>query len=268
MATQAATPSSSSALASSSTALLARLHPSLYLSNHLAHSSRPASSASSTKAPLDAPAVDVNLSPLTASSSRQPPGVPSPSALARWGSTTVICNITPTIVYPDAVQGSAATTTSSQSASTIVPSISLTPLSSPSSDFKSGPPSEYAQHIAERLFAFLDAGLPFDKSVLNIATDGDDEDSRVRAKWCLFADCSVIGFDGGLLEASFLAIVAALRQCKQARRRRRACRWLLNSQRYSRPSRQCICPRHTFPWTTRTSLHLLSHRTIGVSETT
>lgn len=36
--------------------------------------------------------------------------------------------------------------------------------------------------------------------------------STVKAKWCLFADCTVIGFDGALLEASFLAVVAALRQ--------------------------------------------------------
>ncbi|CAO1614472.1 unnamed protein product [Sympodiomycopsis kandeliae] len=203
-----------SALGSSSAPLLARLHPSLYLSNHLSHSSRPSTSTSS---PLEFPTVDINLSPLHSADSSSSE-IPSPSSLVRYGSTTVICKISPTIVYPDAITGSSHNSNSSSSSTTnsntIIPSIVLSPLSSPSSDFKSGPPSSYAQQITERLYSILDSSLPFDKDVLNIPADEDaeEEQGRVRAKWCLFADCSVIGFDGGLLEASHLAIVSALRQ--------------------------------------------------------
>lgn len=72
--------------------------------------------------------------------------------------------------------------------------------------------------------------MPFDPSALHIPTDlnvaggeaGEEaaqigsgsgsSKERVRAKWTLFADCVVIGFDGALLETCMLAIVAALRQ--------------------------------------------------------
>lgn len=216
MASSAAGPSTSTQSADTSTSLLARLHPSLYLSHHLAHSSRPSTSTNSS---LESPPIDINLSPLTTSSShRQPSSIPSPSSLVRYGSTTVICNITPTIVYPDAVSGSTLASSSAQSSNTLIPSITLTPLSSPSSDFKSGPPSEYAQHVTERLYSFLEDAMPFDWSCLEIPTDeqqlAQGTEKRVRAKWALFADCSVIGSDGTLLEASFLAVVTALRQCE------------------------------------------------------
>ncbi|PWN22328.1 hypothetical protein BCV69DRAFT_311140 [Microstroma glucosiphilum] len=217
---------------SNASALLARLHPELYLSNHLAHSSR---SSSSTSSPLTFPQVDLNLGPISSSSSsaNRTAGIPSPSALVKYGSTTVICNITPSIVYPSAAESSSSSSSSSSrasssSSSTIIPSISLTPLSSPSNDFKSGAPSNYAQATTERLFSFLDAAMPFEPSVLHIPTDlvaADDSagkeavqsgssgsGGRVRAKWTLFADCVVIGFDGALLETCMLAIIAALRQ--------------------------------------------------------
>ncbi|CAO1619829.1 unnamed protein product [Parajaminaea phylloscopi] len=202
--------SSASTLAAASSSLLARLHPELYFSSHLAHSVRP----SSSRVPLEFPNVDLNLGPVSshASSSKRPDWVPSPSALAKIGSTTVICKITASIVYPGAAPASA----SSPACSTLVPTLNLTPLSSPSSDFKSGAPSTFAQFTTEKLFEFLDSSMPFDPSVLDIPLEagaGEPEDGRkVRAKWCLFADCSVIGFDGALLETSMLAIVAALRQ--------------------------------------------------------
>lgn len=202
------------AMDAASSSLLARLHPSLYMSRHLAHSSRPWSS----RPPLEFPKVSVNLGPISSarSSSNRPSWVPSPSALARYGSTTVICNITASIVYPIEAPASV----SSPSCSTLVPSLNLTPLSSPSSDFKSGAPSNFAQFTTERLFQFLDSSMPFDPKVLDIAPDEDDLElengQRFKAKWCLFADCSVIGYDGALLEASMLAIMAALRQGEPA----------------------------------------------------
>lgn len=199
-----------------SSSLLARLHPSHYLSTHLAHDSRP----SSSRKPLDFPDVDFNLGPIasSSSSSNRPAWLPSPSALARHGSTTVVCNITPNIVYPPPT-ASTSVASSAQSGSTLVPSINLTPLSSPSADFKSGAPSNFAQFTTERLFEFLASSLPFDPRVLDIpmAAEGgeegkDGEEGPTRAKWCLFADCTVVGYDGGLLETALLAITAALRQ--------------------------------------------------------
>lgn len=235
----AATAATTAAAAGSSdaSALLARLHPDLYLSNHLAHSSR---ASSSTSSPLTFPQVDLNIGPISSASSsaNRPASIPSPSALVKYGSTTVICNITPSIVYPSAAESSSSSSSSSRasssSSSTIIPSISLTPLSSPSNDFKSGAPSNYAQATTERLFSFLDAAMPFDPSVLHIPTDlvasdpaaegeaaqggsSSSSSSRVRAKWTLFADCVVIGFDGALLETCMLAIIAALRQGESSR---------------------------------------------------
>lgn len=100
----------------------------------------------------------------------------------------------------------------------MIPNLSLTALSSPSHDFTSRAPSSYAQSVTERLYEFLDGSLPFDKKVLEIPIEGDElqmterKKRSTKAKWCLFADCTVLGFDGGLLEASLLGIVVALRQ--------------------------------------------------------
>lgn len=206
--------SSTTPVSTDSSSLLARLHPSHYLSTHLSHSSRP----SSSRSPLDFPDVDLNLGPIaSSSSSNRPEWLPSPSALARIGPTTVICNITPSIVYPPQMS----TPSSSQAGSTVVPSINLTPLSSPSADFKSGAPSNFAQCTTERLYEFLDSSLPFEPEVLHIPTEGGEaagagvEEAKrgpPRAKWCLFADCTVVGYDGALLETAMLAITAALRQ--------------------------------------------------------
>ena len=179
-----------SASQADSSSLLARLHTSHYLSTHLAHDSRP----SSSRKPLDFPDVDFNLGPIasSSSSSNRPAWVPSPSALARHGSTTVICNITPSIVYPPPT-ASTSVASSAQSSSTLVPSINLTPLSSPSADFKSGAPSTFAQFTTERLSEFLDSSLPFDPRVLDIPTarEGGEEETEGLSVFPLSLDDDV-----------------------------------------------------------------------------
>lgn len=91
----------------------------------------------------------------------------------------------------------------------LVVGIDLTPMSS--ARFKPGPPGDEAQVLASRLMQSLDACPPLAASSLEI--------EKGALSWCLYVDLVCISYDGNLLDASLLAINAALQdaQLPQAR---------------------------------------------------
>lgn len=88
----------------------------------------------------------------------------------------------------------------------VVPNIDLGPLAS--AQFKVGPPDAGAQSLAARLDAIL-----AEHGVVDLRALGAQirDNAHTRHTWCLWVDCVVLSYDGGLLTCALAAIVAALK---------------------------------------------------------
>jgi exosome complex component RRP43 len=112
------------------------------------------------------------------------------SSMVRMGNTTVVCGIKVQVALPHPL---------TPTKGYIVPNVELSPLCS--SRFKVGPPSELAQVTSEWLHQMV-------QHVVNV------EDlciERGKAVWVIYADVTCLNYDGNVLDAAQLALVAALR---------------------------------------------------------
>ncbi|KAF9972942.1 Exosome complex component RRP43 [Actinomortierella ambigua] len=113
------------------------------------------------------------------------------SSMVRVGGTTVVCGIKAEVAEPKL---------EAQDEGFIVPNVELSPMCS--SAFKPGPPSEQAQVVSDAIDRILKDSDVVDLKQLCI--------EKGRAVWTLWADVVCISYDGNILDAALLAIMAAL----------------------------------------------------------
>ncbi|KZT37493.1 hypothetical protein SISSUDRAFT_1071149 [Sistotremastrum suecicum HHB10207 ss-3] len=114
------------------------------------------------------------------------------SALVRLGQTTVVCGVKAEIAEPALDRANHGF---------IVPNLDLPALCSPK--FKPGPPSEESQILSDRLNDILITSKALDPTSLCIRPG--------KAVWTIYLDAICINYDGNVLDAALLAMVAALR---------------------------------------------------------
>ncbi|GAB5591590.1 hypothetical protein Unana1_06490 [Umbelopsis nana] len=114
------------------------------------------------------------------------------SAMVRIGGTTVICGIKAEVAEPRVDR---------PKEGYLVPSVELGPICS--ANFRPGPPSEQSQINAETINHVMEKCQILDLSDLCI--------EEGKAVWSLYADIVCINYDGNILDASFLALICALK---------------------------------------------------------
>ena len=114
------------------------------------------------------------------------------SALVKLGNTTVICGIKAELAPPKSEE---------PTKGFIVPNVDLPPLCSPR--FKAGPPSDLAQSCTVFMNNFIKSSqfiLPEDLCI---------EENKLC--WALYADLMCLDYDGNILDACCIALLAALK---------------------------------------------------------
>ncbi|KAJ3504972.1 hypothetical protein NLJ89_g7661 [Agrocybe chaxingu] len=159
-------------------AVFQRLHPRAYLEKFLAEDVRP--DGRSFDGFRD---VSVNVGSISTADG---------SALVRMGNTTVVCGVKAEIAEPELDK---------EEEGFLVPNLDLPAMCSPK--FKSGPPSEEAQVLSDRLNQALLASNLLPLKTLCI--------EKGKAVWVLYVDATCINYDGNAFDATLLAMVAALR---------------------------------------------------------
>ncbi|KAJ1912542.1 hypothetical protein IWQ60_009614 [Tieghemiomyces parasiticus] len=120
------------------------------------------------------------------------------SAVVRMGSTMVICGIKGEVAQPDV---------NFPDRGYFVPNIELSPVAS--TDFSPGTPSELAQVLSYRLDQVVREGGLLDLTQLCI--------EEKAAVWTLYADVTVLAYDGNVFDAALLALQTALLYTKLPR---------------------------------------------------
>lgn len=198
-----------------SPALFQKIDAPLFLFRHL---TSPTSARPSSRSPTTFRPPVINTSPLSHAHG---------SAVVRSGDTAVVCGVRAELL-PLAHQGEskivlrhnsklnqatddfAADIEIVKGNSLVVPNLELGTGCNPK--FTPGPPSDYAQAVAERWRSWLvDVLAIVPSSTLEIRGEGPDGEEEVKAYWVLYVDVTCISLDGGLLETGWAAIVAALR---------------------------------------------------------
>ncbi|GAW06938.1 ribosomal protein S5 domain 2-type protein [Lentinula edodes] len=162
-----------------------RLHPQIYLERFLEEKIRPDGRSIADDENEDTHAwrnVEVNVGSITTTSG---------SALVRLGNTTVVCGVKAEICEPEL---------DNSDEGFLVPNVDLPALCSPK--FKTGPPTEEAQVLSERLNEVLGNGM-IPLSSLCIYPG--------KSAWVLYVDATVINYDGNVFDAALLAMVCALK---------------------------------------------------------
>jgi len=117
------------------------------------------------------------------------------SALVRMGDSTVVCGIRVEIAEPDILR---------PNQGFIVPNIDLSPLCS--ARFRPGPPSDEAQVLSHRLRTIVLSASTVPLKSLCIKPG--------KSAWVVYVDAICINFDGNLIDATVLAVVAALKDAR------------------------------------------------------
>ncbi|XP_029028739.1 exosome complex component RRP43 [Betta splendens] len=117
------------------------------------------------------------------------------SALVKVGSTTVICGIKAELANP-AVE--------TPGKGYIVPNVDLPPLCS--SRFRPGPPGEQAQAASQFIADVIESSEVIDTEDLCI--------ERGKLCWVLYCDIICLDYDGNILDACVIALLAALKNTK------------------------------------------------------
>ncbi|KAG8221855.1 hypothetical protein J437_LFUL003231 [Ladona fulva] len=153
------------------------IHPVKYLRDFLAHNVRPDGRGLLKFRPMA-----LNVRSISSADG---------SALVKIGNTSVICGIKAELATPKAEE---------PDRGFIVPNVELSPLSS--SKFRPGPPSEEAQVASQFVFdVILNSGC-IDTKCLCIVPD--------KLAWVLYCDLVCLNYDGSVLDACILALMAAL----------------------------------------------------------
>ncbi|XP_022079421.1 exosome complex component RRP43-like [Acanthaster planci] len=114
------------------------------------------------------------------------------SALVKLGNTTCICGIKAEFCTPKE---------DLPKCGIVVPNVDLPPLCS--SRFKPGPPSEQAQVVTQLLADVINNAKSIDLESLCIV--------EAKLCWVLFCDIVCLDYDGNIVDACLVALVAALR---------------------------------------------------------
>ncbi|KAL0994875.1 hypothetical protein UPYG_G00128600 [Umbra pygmaea] len=117
------------------------------------------------------------------------------SALVKVGNTTVICGIKAEFAYP-AVE--------SPGKGYIVPNVDLPPLCS--SRFRPGPPGEQAQAASQFIADIIESSDVMQTEELCIV--------KGKLCWVLYCDIMCLDYDGNLLDACLIALLAALKNAR------------------------------------------------------
>ncbi|KAM8741230.1 exosome complex component RRP43 isoform X1 [Acanthopagrus latus] len=117
------------------------------------------------------------------------------SALVKVGNTTVICGIKAELTNP---------TVEAPGKGYIVPNVDLPPLCS--SRFRPGPPSEQAQAASQFIADVIESSEVIQTEDLCI--------ERGKLCWVLYCDLMCLDYDGNLLDACTIALLAALQNTK------------------------------------------------------
>ncbi|KAI9257162.1 ribosomal protein S5 domain 2-type protein [Phascolomyces articulosus] len=117
------------------------------------------------------------------------------SAMVRLGGTTVVCGIKAEVCEPHVEQ---------PGQGYLVPNVELSPMCSPK--FRAGPPPEKAQVTSEFIHQLFTNSDLFPLESLCI--------EQGKAVWVLYADIVCLNYDGNILDASLLALTAALSKLK------------------------------------------------------
>ncbi|KAM9728653.1 exosome complex component RRP43 [Menidia menidia] len=117
------------------------------------------------------------------------------SALVKMGNTTVICGIKAELTNP---------TVEAPGKGYIVPNVDLPPLCS--SRFRPGPPGEQAQAASQFIADVIESSEVIKTEDLCI--------DRGKLCWVLYCDIMCLDYDGNLLDACVIALLAALKNAQ------------------------------------------------------
>ncbi|KAM6985194.1 exosome complex component RRP43 [Aplochiton taeniatus] len=117
------------------------------------------------------------------------------SALVKVGSTTVLCGIKAELASPSV---------EAPNKGYIVPNVDLPPLCS--SRFRQGPPGEQAQAASQFMADVIESSELIHSEDLCI--------ERGKLCWVLYCDIMCLDYDGNVLDACIIALVAALKNAK------------------------------------------------------
>ncbi|KAI9008302.1 ribosomal protein S5 domain 2-type protein [Gaertneriomyces semiglobifer] len=117
------------------------------------------------------------------------------SAMVRLGDTTVVCGIKAEVAEPAPAR---------PREGFLVPNVDLPPLSS--SMFRPGPPSELTSTISEFVDQLVKSSDMFNLAELCIDAG--------KAVWVLYADIVCINYQGNVLDAAIIALMAALQHVR------------------------------------------------------
>nr|CAB3244006.1 exosome complex component RRP43-like [Phallusia mammillata] len=119
----------------------------------------------------------------------------SGSSLVKVGNTTVVCGIKAELTEPNA---------SHPGKGIVVPNVELSPLCSPK--FKPGPPCDQAQVVTK----FLDNLIQSTNLICldDLCVEND------KLVWILYCDLICIDYDGNIVDASVISLMAALQNVK------------------------------------------------------
>uniref|UniRef100_A0A2I4ATB2 Exosome complex component RRP43 n=1 Tax=Austrofundulus limnaeus TaxID=52670 RepID=A0A2I4ATB2_AUSLI len=117
------------------------------------------------------------------------------SALVKMGNTTIICGVKAELANP---------TVDAPGKGYIVPNVDLPPLCS--SRFRPGPPGEQAQAASQFIADVIESSEVLKTEDLCV--------DRGKLCWVLYCDIMCLDYDGNILDASVIALLAALRNTR------------------------------------------------------
>ncbi|CAE6432187.1 unnamed protein product [Rhizoctonia solani] len=117
------------------------------------------------------------------------------SSLVRIGDSTIVCGVKAEIAEPEL---------ESLNEGFIVSNLDLPAICSPK--FRPGPPAEEAQMLSEKINDILTSSSAIDPKTLCIHPG--------KAAWVIYVDAVCINYDGNILDATMLAVLAALQNAK------------------------------------------------------
>ncbi|KDQ15468.1 hypothetical protein BOTBODRAFT_158330 [Botryobasidium botryosum FD-172 SS1] len=158
-----------------------RLHPRAYFERFLAEGIR-----TDGREALGWRGVNVNVGSISTADG---------SALVRLGDTTIVCGVKAEIAQPNLER---------PDEGFIVPNIDLPAICSPK--FKPGAPGEEAQVISDRINEILLSSGVIPLSSLCIHPK--------KAAWVLYIDATCINYDGNVIDATLIAVMAALKNTR------------------------------------------------------
>ncbi|KAF8602638.1 hypothetical protein BDV93DRAFT_443830 [Ceratobasidium sp. AG-I] len=172
---------SSSSRADLEASTFQRLHPRAYFERFIAEGYRP--DGRKVDSWRD---VSVNVGSISTANG---------SALVRIGDSTIVCGVKAEIAEPDLER---------PDQGFIVPNLDLPAICSPK--FRPGPPAEEAQMLSEQIKDIFASSKAIDPTTLCIYPG--------KAAWVIYVDAVCVNYDGNILDATVLAVVAALQNAR------------------------------------------------------